>query len=422
MSDRLKELREKRARIVTDMRAITEAAEKEKRELSAEESVKHDTLFKEQDKLRGTIQAEERQAEVEREAADRKAKDDDDKRKDKDKPDQAEWSGRRRLLNKDEYRAMFTRYLKYGNQGLLPDDQKLFQEARALASDSDPAGGYLVAPEQFVANLIKFVDDMVFIRSRATKYRIETAKSLGAPSLDNDPADADWTSELGTGGEDSSMSFGKRELTPYPLAKRIKVSKKLMRASVMNAESLVTARLGYKFGITQEKAFLTGDGANKPLGVFTASSDGIPTGRDVSTGSATDFTMDGIISAKYTLKAQYWAKAEWLFHRDGVSKIAKLKDTTNQYLWQPSTQAGQPDRLHGLPMLVSEYVPNTFTTGLYVGMLADFSWYWIVDALDMQIQRLIELYAETNQDGFIGRMESDGMPVLAEAFVRLKTA
>jgi HK97 family phage major capsid protein len=73
-----------------------------------------------------------------------------------------------------------------------------------------------------------------------------------------------------------------------------------------------------------------------------------------------------------------------------------------------------------MPVNMSEYAPSTMTSALYVGILGDFSQYWIADALDMQIQRLVELYAETNQTGFIGRMESDGMPVLEEAFVRVK--
>jgi len=38
----------------------------------------------------------------------------------------------------------------------------------------------------------------------------------------------------------------------------------------------------------------------------------------------------------------------------------------------------------------------------------------------MRIQRLNELYAATNQVGFISRLESDGMPVLEEAFARVK--
>ena len=69
---------------------------------------------------------------------------------------------------------------------------------------------------------------------------------------------------------------------------------------------------------------------------------------------------------------------------------------------------------------MSEFTPNTFTSGLSVGMLGDFSQSWIADALSMRMQRLIELYAATNQVGFIGRLEVDGMPVLSEAFVRVK--
>ena len=74
----------------------------------------------------------------------------------------------------------------------------------------------------------------------------------------------------------------------------------------------------------------------------------------------------------------------------------------------------------GLPVALSEFAPNTFTSGSYVGMVADWSKYWIADALStMQIQRLSELYAETSQTGFIARLETDGMPVIEEAFVRI---
>jgi HK97 family phage major capsid protein len=71
---------------------------------------------------------------------------------------------------------------------------------------------------------------------------------------------------------------------------------------------------------------------------------------------------------------------------------------------------------------MSEYVPNTFSSGNYVGVIGDFSYFWIAEALDMRVQRLVELYAETNQTGYIGRMEVDGMPVLEEAFTRVTLA
>jgi HK97 family phage major capsid protein len=289
--------------------------------------------------------------------------------------------------------------------------------------DSDEAGGYTVASEQFVNRLIKAVDDLVFIRGLATTQTVTSAHSLGAPSLDADPADADWTAEILTGSEDSTMDFGKRNMEPHPLAKLIKVSRKLIRASTLGIEALVIQRLSYKFAITQEKGFMTGTGANQPLGLFTASSDGITTGRDVSTGNTTGaFTFDGLIEAKYNQKSNYWPRMRWIFHRDSVKMAAKLKDGEGQYQWQPSTQAGQADRLLGFPFLMSEYAPNTFTTGLYVGIIGDFSLYWIVDALSMEVQRLEELYAATAQIGFIGRLETDGAPVLEEAFTRVTLA
>lgn len=189
----------------------------------------------------------------------------------------------------------------------------------------------------------------------------------------------------------------------------------------MDPETMVRQRLAYKFAVSEEKGFLTGNGANQPLGLFTASADGISTGRDVQTGSSTDITADGLIDALYSLKEGYMRNARWMFHRDGIKRIRKLKDSQNQYLWQPGLSNGQPNTILDKPYVMSEYVPNTFTSAKYVGIVGDLSFYWIADALSMTVQRLVELYAETNQTGFIGRLETDGMPVLEEAFARLKT-
>jgi HK97 family phage major capsid protein len=309
----------------------------------------------------------------------------------------------------DSYRDAFNNYLMSGGFNA------------ALQVTQDDTGGFTVASEQFVNRLIKKMDDLVFIRGLATVMPVTNAKSLGAPSLDSDPDDADWTSEIKNVNEDAGMKFGKRELSPQLLTKLVKVSQKLLRSSGQGIEALVADRLAYKFAITQEKAFLTGDGNGKPLGVFTASNSGISTNRDVSTGnSTTAMTFDGLKSAKWALKAQYLRNAGWIFHRDGVAQIDKLKDNDGQYLWQPSVQVGAPDLLLSIPLRISEYAPNTFTTGKYTGILGDFSHYWIADALDFSIQRLMELFAATNQVGYIGRLESDGMPVLEEAFVRVK--
>lgn len=301
--------------------------------------------------------------------------------------------------------------------------QQVNAELKTLQADLDYSGGYLVAPQVFVEQLLKNVDNAVVIRRLATKFPLATAESLGVPSLDTDLNDADWTVELATGSLDSATRFGKRELRPHPFAKRVKVSNTLLRKAVLEPEAHVRDRMAYKFAITEEKGFLTGTGAGQPLGVFTASAQGISTARDVSTANTTTaITADGLIEAKHTLKPQYWANSRWLFHRDAIKMIRKLKDGNGQYLWQPGIAGGLPQSILDTPYEMSEYAPNTFTTGLYAGLLGDFSFYWIVDAMNLQIQRVVELYAESNSTGFIGRAECDGMPVLEEAFVRVKLA
>lgn len=400
--------KEERAALIKQARDVLDKAKAESRATSKEENETYDRMFAAAEEKREHIDRLERQLNLDRQAAD-----DELRAKDKAK-EGGEERGSGSVYASPEYRAAFGRFIR--------GDQAAPNEMRALQSDADVGGGFLVTPEQFVMDLIKGVDNIVYIRNLATKFQVPSAAKLGAPSLDADADDADWTSELATGSEDTGLSFGKREMTPHPLAKRVKVSNKLLR-QVPSSESLVLSRLAYKFGVTQEKGFMTGDGVGKPLGVFTASNDGIPTTRDVSTdNTATEIRFDGLINAKYSLKGQYWNAAQWIFHRDAMKQISKLKDGEGQYIWRESVREGEPDRVLGRPVIMSEYAPNTFTTGQYVGILGDFSWYWIADALGMTMQRLMELYAETNQTGFIGRLETDGMPVLAEAFARVKLA
>jgi len=430
MKLRIQEWRQERAKLIKQARDLNDQVLEEKRDFSAEEQAQWDRHMDEAEKLKTKIERGERL--LDQEAAlgaglgtgtsgpegrgngtrpDPNGQPGDDGAG--DGQDDAEARMAQRM-------AAFRRYLP----AWITRDYRGMrgEEIRALQADLDTAGGYLRPPEQFVNELIQEIDDQTYIRQWANTFTVANAESLGVPTLESDPSDADWTTELATGNEDTAMSFGKRALHPHPLAKRIKISRKLIRA-VPNSEALVRSRLAYKFGITFEKACLTGTGAGQPLGIFVASTDGISTSRDASTGNTTTaVTFDGLIEAKYTLKAAYWPMARWLGHRDFFKMVAKLKDGDGQYLWRESVRVGEPDRLLGLPAFMSEYAPNTFTSSQYVATLGDFRNYWIADALTMEFQMLQELYAETNQVGLIGRLESDGMPVLEEAFVRVQLA
>lgn len=320
----------------------------------------------------------------------------------------------------------FRQWLKTGEvrQSLRPD-QARFPELRDTIIGTDAKGGYLVAPVMVTRDLVESINDQVFIRNLATVRKVTEAKKLGIRKLTSKMAAADWTTEVGPVVEDTTMAFDRRDLEPYMLTKLAKMSYRTMYLA-SDAESIIREELAYAFAITQEKAFLTGDGVSKPLGVFTASASGISTARDVATSNtATALTADGLIDAKYSLKSAYMndPSLAWIFHRDALKMIRKLKNSgTGEYVWTAGLQAGQPDRILDVPFYMSEYAPNTFTTGLYVGIIGAFRWYWIAEVVDFVIQRLTELYAATNEIGFIGRIWVDGAPILEEAFARVKLA
>lgn len=404
----LKALKVKRRELIEQARSVLNLAQAEKRSITEDERAKYDAIDKDIDALTDEIEREEKLRDQERSLAESTAH-------------TAEVDNASSESTNEQRAAILVAAARsFIATGKVEADH--YNEWRALQAGSDTEGGFLVMPEMFVNQLIKFVDDIVTVRGLSTVFQVANATSLGVPSLDTDIDDSDWTTELQTGSEDSSMAFGKRALTPHPFAKRIKVSNDLLANAAMSVEQIVLQRLGYKFALTEEKGFLTGNGSGQPLGLFTANANGISTGRDVSTDNTTTaITFDGLKNAKYNLKAQYQNSPStvWMFHRDGVKQIDKLKDGNDQYIWQPSVVVGAPDRLLNVPVVQSEWVPNTFTTGQYVGIIGDMKNYWIVDALDLQIKRLDELYAETNQVGFIGRKSSDGMPVLEEAFTRV---
>lgn len=304
---------------------------------------------------------------------------------------------------------------------LAAGGDKAAQIYAALQQDNPTQAGYLVAPEKFVSELIRELDNATFMRQKARVLpALKGALSMGFPTRTAAMSSFAWGTELQAPAADATLAFGKREFKPRPGTSEILISKTLAR-NVANIDAFIRGEIAAEVGANLEQAYMSGAGTTEPLGLFIASADGINVDRDVATGNtATEMKFDGLMEAKFALAAQYQVGAEWIFHRDGVKQLAKLKNTDGQYIWQPSVVLGTPDMLLGKPVNMSEYAPKTFTSGKYVGMYGNLKNYWICDSLAMEIQVLTELYARTNQIDYISRIETDGAPVLAAAFARIK--
>ncbi|MEE0873707.1 MAG: phage major capsid protein [Ruminococcus sp.] len=279
-----------------------------------------------------------------------------------------------------------------------------------LSESVDADGGYLV-PEEFEKDIVRGIDETNIIRSIAKV--ITTANDRKIPIAVGHSV-ATWTAENAAYTE-SNPTFGQKQIDAFKLTDLVRVSIELLQDAAFDIEGYIIKEFSYAFGVAEEQAFCVGTGVNQPTGIFTA--DGGEIG--VTAGSATAVTIDDVINLVYSLKAPYRKNAKFLMNEATVSLIRKLKDGNGNYLWQPSVQAGQPDKILGYDVFTTPFAP-TIAGGALAIAFGDFSNYWIGDRGGRTVQRLNELYATNGQVGYVATERVDGKVILPEAIKLLK--
>ena len=302
------------------------------------------------------------------------------------------------------------------------EDYNCYLRGRALVHNVmsegvDANGGYLV-PTEFERQIVTALDDNNVVRTVANV--IKTSAERKIPVAASHVA-AQWTAENGAYTE-SNPTFAQKSVDAYKETALAKVSIELLQDSMFNVEAYLANEFGRAFGILEEEAFCVGTGTGQPTGIFKDYSSNAPVGGEikVTTGSVGKIVADDLISLIYALKASYRKNAKFLMKDSTVADIRKLKDpTTGAYLWQPTLQMGQPDKLLGYELLTSAYAPAVAAGALPVAF-GDFHSYWIADRSGITIQRLNELYSTNGQVGFIATKRCDGKTILHEGIQLLK--
>ena len=277
----------------------------------------------------------------------------------------------------------------------------------ALQIGTDSEGGYLV-PDEYERTLVESLEEENIFRQMAKV--IKTSSGDRKIPVVATKGTASWIDEEGAFPE-SDDSFGQVSIGAYKLGTMIKVSEELLNDSVFDLQSYISREFARRIGAKEEEAFFTGNGTGKPLGVLAATG-GAETG--VTAASSTAVTADELMDLYYSLKSPYRKKSVWVLNDSTIKAVRKLKDSTGQYLWQPSLTAGAPDTILGRPVKTSAYMP-AIAAGAKTIAFGDFSYYWIADRQGRSFKRLNELYAASGQVGFLASQRVDGKLILAEA-------
>ena len=287
-----------------------------------------------------------------------------------------------------------------------------FRNIRNVLSEGiDADGGYLV-PEEYDSRLIEGLEEENIFRKLGTTITTSGERKINIAGAKPAAAWIDEGEELTFG----DAKFSQINLDAHKLYVAVKVTEELLYDNAFGLENYLIRQFSKALANAEEEAFLNGDGTGKPLGIFAEEGGGQI---GVTAASATDITTDEIINLVYALKRPYRKKAKFIMNDATIAVIRKLKDENGQYLWQPSLQVGEPDRLLGYEVMTSAYVP-TIAAGKPVIAFGDFSYYNIGDRGVRSFAELKELFAGNGMVGFVAKERVDGKLVLAEAVQVLK--
>jgi HK97 family phage major capsid protein len=142
--------------------------------------------------------------------------------------------------------------------------------------------------------------------------------------------------------------------------------------------------------IAEGLSYWTGNGSGELNGILTA-----PTAADsfngierVTSATANAIILDDVYDLVGSLFQRYQPNAQFKANRAVITEVRKLKDQEGQYLWQPSNQAGIPDRLAGYPISQAQELSSTITTGVEALVFGDFrQGTKIIDRMGMTVLR-----------------------------------
>jgi HK97 family phage major capsid protein len=304
--------------------------------------------------------------------------------------DVVEINGMKRSLSEEEvkHKADFRKFFTKGDVSPL----MLQLEEKALSAGVNPDGGYTI-PIQIETAMNRLIARNSPIRTVATVQAISTGQLQKPFSLGG--ATSGWVSETGARPQTTTPTLSRLTFTAQEQYAMPAATQTLLDDSAINIEEWLANEVRITFGEQENIAFITGNGVGKPFGLLS-----YPTIADASwswgnigyifTGQASfDATNPGddLIDLVYSLKSGYRANSSWIMNRLTLAAVRKFKDTTGQYLWQPSVQAGEPSSLLGYPLMEADDMPDIASNAFPIAF-GDFrSGYVIVDRIGTRVLR-----------------------------------
>jgi len=269
-------------------------------------------------------------------------------------------------------------------------------ETRAVqtVTSTGSAGGFAL-PEIIERQIQRLSVDISPIR------QIATVRMVGSPDykelFDINGAAFEWVGEAGTRSQTNTPDLAEVAPTFGMASARPRASEESLDDLFFDVESWLINSAAEAIAQGEGLAFVSGNGTNRPTGFLAGptpvttvdASRAFGTLQYIASGQAAALptSADVFFDLVYALRARYRANATWVLNKLVLSSVRKYKDTTNQYLWQPSLSMSQPETFMGYPIAEAEDMPAVGANAFPVAF-GDFrEGYLIADRVGMRMTR-----------------------------------
>ncbi len=398
------QLREKRANVWEQMKEVMATAEREGRDLSAEERQKYDAAEGELDTLGADLDRAEKHEAREREMSrvDRTGVVPDQRRGGQDDDGDSGTA----------YRKAFLNYVRSGIAEMSGDEVRTLRtgwvenpEARALGTGTQAAGGFTVPPE-FFNRIIEQVQFVAPMRQFAQVIVTDTGANLPWLTANETAVEGRIIGE-NTAVVETDTTFGQATIGAYTYSSDMtRVPFQLLQDTGIDLEGYLARLLGNRVGRVQNRHFTVGTGTGQPEGIVTGSQ----VAKVGAAGQVTTVTYDDLVDVSDSIDPALAGAGNlrWMLSQSVRKTVRKLKDGQGRPLWEPSVQVGVPDTLLGYGIVLNNHVPAPAASAKSI-LFGDFvEGYLVRDVRGFAVQRLNERYAEFGQVAFLGFARADG--------------
>jgi len=245
------------------------------------------------------------------------------------------------------------------------------------------AAGLNTVPTSFYNRLIAHLIEVSGVmQTDPTVLNTSSGESLQIPKT-TAHSSAAIVAEAGTIGT-SEPTFGQITLGSFKYGDLMQVSRELITDTGVDLEGYLAMQVGRALGNAFGTHLVTGTGTTQPRGILTDATLGVTGSTTAALAALTpplpagSFTADNLIDLQYSVISPYRSSNScyWLMRDATLAAARKLKDTTGQYLWQPSLQLGAPDMLLGKPVRTDPFMPAVALSAKSVAF-GDFSQYFV---------------------------------------------